>query len=38
MKEITAFENIDRSKSFEEQGLNGTSTGLTRTARKPGTT
>ena len=24
MKEITAFENIDRSKSFEEQGLNGT--------------
>lgn len=24
MKEITAFESIDRSKSFEEQGLNGT--------------
>lgn len=24
MKEITTFENIDRSKNFEEQGLNGT--------------
>ena len=24
MKEITAFENIDRNRSFEEQGLNST--------------